>query len=99
MDPIGSKPVPGSDRSVAAVTRIASAPAATPFARAIDPAPGASQLTTLARELSAQTPVDLDRVARIKQAVSDGNFTVHPAKIADRLIALKHDWTPYDDAA
>jgi negative regulator of flagellin synthesis FlgM len=100
VDPIGSKAVPGSDFTVAAVTRIAAAPVAPPLARsADDAAPVATQLTSLASELAAQAPVDLDRVARIKKAVADGQFPIYPATIADRLIALKYDWKPHDDAA
>lgn len=51
-------------------------------------------MTGVARTLAASPPVDLDRVARIKQAIADGTFPIYPAKIADRLIALKLDWNP-----
>lgn len=50
--------------------------------------------TELAREVSQSAPVDLERVARIKQAIADGNYPIAPETIADRLLALKLDWKP-----
>jgi negative regulator of flagellin synthesis FlgM len=55
-------------------------------------------VTAFARQMAATPPVDLERVARIRRAISDGTFPIYPAKIADRLIALKLDWNPNDAA-
>jgi negative regulator of flagellin synthesis FlgM len=51
----------------------------------------------LAQELSAKPPVDVDRVARFRKAIAEGSFQTEPAKVADRLLALKGDWV--NDAA
>ena len=47
---------------------------------------------TTAKTLSASPPIDTDRVATIRKAISEGRFPLSPATIADRLIALKLDW-------
>lgn len=52
--------------------------------------------TDVARDLSAAAPVNHARVAQIKQAIADGTYTIAPEAIADRLAALKLDWTPGD---
>ncbi|MEO7679971.1 MAG: flagellar biosynthesis anti-sigma factor FlgM [Sphingomonas sp.] len=96
---IGIKAVMGVERGIAPVVRVAAAPIAQPVAEPADSAPAAPQLTVLARDLAAQPPVDLERVAKIKKAVTEGHFPICPAIIADRLIALKYDWKPHDDAA
>lgn len=44
--------------------------------------------TPFARMAAEGAPVDMDRVAAIKQAIASGNYPVDPAKIADRMIAL-----------
>lgn len=46
-----------------------------------------------AKALSASAPVDVERVARIRRAVEEGRFPLSPATIADRLIALKFEWS------
>ena len=38
------------------------------------------------------------RVAEIKKAIASGNFPILPATIADRLMALRLDWTSNDKA-
>ena len=95
VDSIGTKPVSASDRPVAPVARIGAAPAVDAVARGTDTAhePG---LTAMTRQMAATPPVDLERVARIRKAISDGSFPIYPAQIADRLIALKLDWNPND---
>ena len=44
--------------------------------------------------MAASAPVDSDRVATIKKAIAEGRFSILPATIADRLIALKLQWNP-----
>ncbi|MDQ2878417.1 MAG: flagellar biosynthesis anti-sigma factor FlgM [Pseudomonadota bacterium] len=96
VDPIASRLTQASDLTVAAVSRAKPAPAPTPVARETDQAP--VQVSNIAGELAASPPVDLERVARIKKAIANGTFPIYPATIADRLIALKYDWKPHDQA-
>lgn len=73
----------------------ARAAAAAPVARAASGADEAKvTATAVAQELAASPPVDLERVARIKQAIANGNYPIAPETIADRLLALKLDWKP-----
>jgi negative regulator of flagellin synthesis FlgM len=90
VDPIGLKPVLTSKL---AVTRIgAAAPTASVTAQdQVASAPGA-----LTRALAAEPPIDHERVAAIRKAIADGSFPITPAKIADRLIAAKFEWTRND---
>ncbi len=53
---------------------------------------------TTAKTLSASPPIDTDRVATIRKAISEGRFPLSPATIADRLIALKLDWNSNEPA-
>ncbi len=53
---------------------------------------------TLAQSLAAAPPIDLERVARIRQAVIEGNFPLSPTTVADRLIALRYEWMGNDEA-
>ncbi len=72
---------------------LASAPAA-----AKDTNGDTSALTGLASAMSAQPPVNSERVAQIKRAIADGHFPILPATIADQMIALKLSWN-HNDAA
>lgn len=45
-----------------------------------------THLQAIEGSASEATPVDSARVAEIKQAISDGRFTVNSSAIADRLI-------------
>lgn len=47
----------------------------------------AVSLSSTARSLQAdEAPVDSGKIGEIRQAISEGRFTVHPEVIADRLI-------------
>ncbi len=94
VEAVGSKPGAVSDRRIAPVARVAASPAATASALPSDAAP----VATTARSLAAKPPVDSERVRRIKAAIADGSFPISPARIADRLIALRSEWMS-DDAA
>ncbi len=61
---------------------------------------GVSLLTggTTAQAMASSPPVDTDRVATIRKAISEGRFPLSPATIADRLIALKLDWNSNEPA-
>ncbi len=92
VEPIGSKPsIVAADRVVAPVAAPRAAPAIA--ARAEENA-GASALRTL----SSAPPVDAERVARIRKAIADGRFPLYPTTVADRLLALKLEWSPNDAA-
>jgi len=54
--------------------------------------------TGLTSEMAARPPVDLERVSKIKKAIEDGNFPLVPSTVADRLLALKLQWNPNDQA-
>lgn len=77
-------PMPVSRASAAADNRASSSPVDT------------AQAGGIARSMAASAPVDTDRVQRIKRAIAEGNFPIVPATIADRLIALKLEWSPND---
>ena len=94
VDAIGPKPVSGT-RGVNAVARTSAVPGAPAISAADE---NATTVTALAAQAASSAPVDLDRVARIKQAIAEGNFPLYPATIADRLIALKLDWDPHEQA-
>lgn len=94
VDSIGST-------AAGSVTRVATtiaptapiAPVRTPVANETPEAPRA-----LAKALSENPPIDADRVAQIKKAIANGTFPILPSKIADRLLALKLEWNPRDQA-
>jgi len=52
----------------------------------------------MASEMASAPVVDAERVARIRKAIEDGNFPLVPSTIADRLLALKLQWNPNDQA-
>jgi len=94
VDPISTRGANGSD-FVAPIARVPAAPAPAPVERQIEAATRDVQASGIARELAASAPVDLERVARIRKAISTGTFPILPATIADRLLALKYDWDPH----
>lgn len=53
---------------------------------------------SLASELAAAPPVDMERVAQIKAAIASGDFPILPSTVADRLLALRLQWNPNDKA-
>lgn len=90
--------------TLGSVTRLGAAVA--PAAPAAPPTPVRQQVAAetpeapraLAQAMAAEPPIDADRVARIKKAIADGTFPILPSKIADRLLALKLQWNPNDQA-
>ena len=98
VDPVSSASGKGPSRPVAAVTATSPAARATAAADPRTPATPDTGIGGLAKAMAARPPVDADRVARIKKAVQDGRFPILPALVADRLIALKLEWTPNEQA-
>ena len=78
------------------VTPVAATPPTAPMAKA--PTRPSVEAGALAKVLSADAPVDLERVAKIKRAIATGSFPILPATIADRLLALKLEWSGDDQA-
>jgi len=95
VDPVSIRGVTGGDFGVAPAARVSAAPAPTPVARQPEAANRDLQASGIASALAASAPVDLERVARIRKAISTGNFPILPATIADRMLALKYDWDPH----
>ncbi|MDQ2891766.1 MAG: flagellar biosynthesis anti-sigma factor FlgM [Pseudomonadota bacterium] len=90
VDSIGSR-LGTTDRGVTRVVAASPTAAArsTVQADAAPVAQPAAHLGSLAQQLAAAPPVDLDRVVRIRQAIADGTYPVLPGTIADNLIALR----------
>ncbi|VVT06744.1 Flagellar biosynthesis anti-sigma factor FlgM [Sphingomonas sp. EC-HK361] len=97
VDSVGSVPGSITDRRVGAVTRVQTVRTVFSAANAGEAA-AVQAPQTLAAELAAAAPVDLDRIAEIKAAVQAGTFPILPAKIADQLIALRLEWMRDDQA-
>lgn len=90
VEPIGTRP---RDR-IAGVSRVAT-PAAT---ASVTKQPQAAPTPTVAAQLSASAPVDVERVAKIKEAIAKGTFPLSPSTIADALIAARYEWMSNDKA-
>lgn len=99
VDPIGIKAGAVADRRPVSVDAPA-APAAPAPVKAVAPQPKAVETAAaeISRSMASQPPVDAERVARIKKAIEDGRFPLVPSTVADRLLALKMQWSPHDPA-
>lgn len=49
------------------------------------------QLQSINKNLAGMEAFDAERVEKIKQAISEGRFTVNPEKVADRLLESVHE--------
>ncbi len=95
VDPVGPRAIASIDKRpqpVAPVSAVqaAQAPVQSETTRAT------SSMQALSRPAAASAPVDMERVSKIKKAIADGKFPMVPATIADRLLALKLEWTGRD---
>lgn len=62
----------------------------TPAAEAqVKLSPQAQQLQAVEERLRELPVIDSERVAQIRQAISDGNYQVDSGRIADKLLALE----------
>lgn len=96
VDPIGNKAGAVADRRIAPVAPAAPAEAAKPVANEAKTVE--STAVELSGTMAARPPVDSERVAKIRKAIEDGKFPIYPTTIADRLLALKLEWSPNDAA-
>ena len=62
-------------------------PAAPAAGEPIQLSPLSSQISMLGTQLSASPEFDSGKVEAIKQAIRDGQFSVNPGAIADKLLA------------
>lgn len=87
-------------KAIRPVERVGSAAPVAAAARSAASTPALDEVATtgIVQQLAAAPPVDLERVARIKKAIADGNFPIVSSTIADRLLALKLEWNPNDQA-
>jgi negative regulator of flagellin synthesis FlgM len=96
VDPIGIKTGTVVDRRPVSV---GAAPSVEPVKTvASEPQAVESAAAELSQAMAAQPTVDSERVARIRKAIQDGRFPIYPSTIADRLLALKLEWNPNDQA-
>lgn len=90
VDPVGFKPASIADRRLTPVAPAAPVKAADGVTQAARTSTAAS----ITQAAAASAPVDAERVARIKKAVTEGKFPLVPSTVADRLLALKLQWDP-----
>ena len=96
-DSIGPKAPTPRDRRIAPLGGATTAvPVASVADQPLTEVQGASPVASLTASLASEPPVDTDHVARVRQAIANGTFPISPATIADRLLALKMDWTSHD---
>lgn len=93
VDPIGMKAGTVADRRTASVASVEPVAPTTTVKPVEAPTPEAVSATVLSRSMASSAPVDSERVARIRRAVQEGRFPLIPSTIADRLLALKFDWS------
>ncbi|KRC79563.1 flagellar biosynthesis anti-sigma factor FlgM [Sphingomonas sp. Root241] len=96
VDPIGNKAGAVADRRIAPVAPAAPVEVAKPVANEVKAVE--STAAELSSAMAAKPPVDAERVAKIRKAIEDGKFPIYPTTIADRLLALKLEWSPNDAA-
>jgi negative regulator of flagellin synthesis FlgM len=51
----------------------------------------ARRLFALAQAVNASPEVDTQRVAELQQAIADGQYVIHPDRVADRLLQMEQD--------
>ena len=90
VDPIGAKPASSIDRRIAPVGQSSAARAPSAVS---DDTHHAAALSDAAQEAAKGPPIDQERVARLRAAIADRSYRISPQSIADRLIAVKQEWT------
>lgn len=102
VDSIGVKPTVPASRTTAVADQkgdVATArTAAQPQSAPTPAAAAASAVSGLVQTLAATPPVDADRVSRIRHAIANGSYPIVAETIADRLLAIRLNWRPHDEA-
>jgi negative regulator of flagellin synthesis FlgM len=98
VDQVGPKPATAFQPRVAPVAKVAGAQTVQQTVQDGVERAAPSTLRALSQPLANTPPVDVERVAKIKKAIADGNFPLVPSTIADRLLALKLQWHPHEQA-
>jgi negative regulator of flagellin synthesis FlgM len=82
-------PIMSAAVEAAKLRESAPARAAAPAAQDIAARAGVETVATPASRMAAQgAPVDLERIAKVKQAIASGNYPVDPDKIAEKMLDL-----------
>lgn len=80
IPPVGNLPGSGPGRAPASAGK----PSGAATGERVD----ISSLSARLQEVGAgETPVDIQRVSQIKQAITEGRFQINPERIADGLLA------------
>lgn len=93
VDPVGAKPVT-QERSVARIAHAAPVARSRSALQDGTETPIAGAAAGFVAEYAATPPVDLERVAKIRQAIANNSYPIVAETIADRLIAIKLNWKP-----
>lgn len=75
-----------SSAAVASVTGVATKQASAPQQQL--------ELSAIASETGKGVPVDTQHVEAVRRAVRNGTYPITPDTIADRMLALKLNWSP-----
>lgn len=51
----------------------------------------AEHLRTLEQQISSQSEIDQDRVNRVREAISRGEYRINPEKVANKMMDLDSD--------
>lgn len=92
VDAIGPKTVSTLDRQVVSTPPVTSIAAAAK--QLANPARQALELSAVASEVGKGVPVDSQHVEDVRRAVRNGTYPITPDTIADRMLALKLNWSP-----
>ncbi len=93
VDPVGIKPVT-HERSLARVAQTAPITRSRSVVQDDAETPVAGGIAGLVAQYAATAPVDVNRVAEIRDAIAKGDYPIVAETVADRLIAIKLNWKP-----
>jgi negative regulator of flagellin synthesis FlgM len=76
-------------RASTAVSNATNAPQ--PAVDSVNITDSARRLFALAQAVNAAPEVDTQRVAALQQEISNGQYVIHPDRLADRLLQMEQD--------
>jgi negative regulator of flagellin synthesis FlgM len=76
-------------RASTAVSTATSAPQ--PGVDSVNITDSARRLFALAQAVQASPEVDTQRIAALQQAIGNGQYVIHPERVADRLLQMEQD--------